>query len=116
MTNISDVTHYIRQCTDSAELKQIRSAFHDALKGVQSHAAATFNIGNRVTFSGKGITRWGTITAINRKTISVRETDSNFGVRNGIQNNWRISPSLLKLSKNVGVGLPSNSQVPRGVK
>jgi hypothetical protein len=74
------------------DLSRIGTALRDAWNHTQAEAAMSFRRGDKVQFTARrdGMTRTGTVTKVNRKSVKVK-VDGRYGVEN-----WNVGPSLLK--------------------
>jgi hypothetical protein len=76
------------------DLKVLNRAIRERYDALASDAVASFHVKQAVEFTARGRTHRGTITSINRKTVTVRVKDAIRGLVN-----WRVSAGLLKASK-----------------
>ena len=73
---------------DAAELARVIEAVKLRRTYLTRQKAAALMVGDRVTFSARGMQVVGTVTKINIKTVQVRQSNS--------ATVWRVHASLLK--------------------
>ena len=96
MKNIKDtsIDYSMRQeilKMNEDQLNLVAQAVRDRRSIINLEKKSQFVVGDRVAFSNDGTTYGGYITKINIKTIDVEVGEYT----------WRVSPSLLKISKGV---------------
>lgn len=86
--NQRDVIQFIASRTSVEELKPLNDALRRAWRQANMKAASTWAPGDKVTFTGRGVTYTGTVVKVNQKTVSVVTIPQNL--------RWKVSGSLLK--------------------
>jgi len=81
------VEQYLWDIKDTEEIKNMWNILKRRKRQLDEVKTQKFNIGDEVSWMHKGRRRNGTITKINRKTVTIDEHDS--------YNKWRIAPSYL---------------------
>lgn len=83
---VNEVIQGIMSITDRAALRQIGDALRMRWGQIDEIAGMQFKVGDRVQFVGKGHKIAGVVTKVNRRTLKVKQDNTNI--------RWAVSTGL----------------------